>query len=111
MGATRRSSYPRVEATQSDKSVCEGVGDGGGHTPEGSHDPHAGGRTPHVIGFAFFWLGLFGLAAMFASSGRRRLAALAGVLFLGVTLVPCGGGLLILAAFAAVALVPQRLIE
>jgi hypothetical protein len=33
------------------------------------------------------------------------------VLFLGVTLVPYGGGLLILAAFAAVALVPQRLVE
>jgi hypothetical protein len=65
------------------------------------------GGVAYGLGFVLAWLGLAVLAVMFRIDGRARLATLAGALVVGIALFTVGGGLIVLAALASLAVAPS----
>ena len=62
--------------------------------------------TLYVVGFMTAWIGLLPLAYRLHKAGQIRLAGLSSLLFVGIVLLPLGGGLLILAGLGSLAIAP-----
>jgi hypothetical protein len=77
---------------------------------DGLNVPGAG--TFYILGFFAAWLGLLVLAWAMARAGASRVAALVVVLFLGIALLVAAlGGVIVLAAFIALAARPSWFLE
>jgi hypothetical protein len=67
-----------------------------------------GAENMYVVGFLWAWLSLIPLAVAQWLARDSTLSRLTIVLFLGIALSTLGGGFIILASLAAIAIVPER---